>query len=444
MRIFRIAALVLGMLLMAGQADAQVSVRRGSRSATDQPRTGRDNKPKKDPKAATTSSPTLGKGDAAAAGNVKAGKENGRPLTAPSDAKPADVKPATPATPRKNATSSPQRRQPAAPAAGGKTLRQQAFDAYQKEAAEETPWQHVVYREIDLTDEKNASLYFPIEPIDGLTNLFRVIVDAFAKGELKAYEYLDGREVFTDKYQVKVEDVLDKFQIYYQKKPATQRGGADVYEIDESDVPCSELLSYYIKERWEFDQKHSKYQARVLCICPVLHRAGDFGGTAVKYPMFWINYEDLRPFLRDHLVVSSGMNTAARYTMEEFFSLGQYNGTIYKEQNLRGLSLMQQYPDADTLKMVQQRLDEELRAFKDSIWVQDEPVEAVEDKKSHKKTAPAADKTADTDGDATKATDKAAAATDKKNRRTKEAVDADALAEKEANATKKHSARRSR
>ena len=115
-----------------------------------------------------------------------------------------------------------------------------------------------------------------------------------------------------------------------------------------------------------------KYQRRILCLCPVLHSTGDFSADAVKYPMFWLNYEDLRPYLRDHLVVNQGMNTAARFTMEEFFSLGQYEGDIYKEQNLRGLSLKQQVGDnPDSLKMAQQKLDNDLRAFEDSIWIKD-------------------------------------------------------------------------
>ena len=36
-----------------------------------------------------------------------------------------------------------------------------------------------------------------------------------ASGELTAYEYLDGREAFTDEYRLKVRDMLDRFHIYY-------------------------------------------------------------------------------------------------------------------------------------------------------------------------------------------------------------------------------------
>ena len=331
----------------------------------------------------------------------------------------------------------------------GKTLRQQAFDEYQRQDATDVPWQHVVYRELDLTKGANASLYYPVEPQDGMTSLIRVIIDLMANNQLKVYEYLDGREMFTEKYQVKATDVFDKFQINYVTEPSKVKGQAPVCKIDEADVPANEVLSYFVKERWEFDQKVSKYGPKVLCICPVLHRSGDWGGDVVKYPMMWINYEDLRPFLRDHLIVSEGMNTAPRFTMEDYFALGQYEGEIYKVQNLRGLSLMQQYPNPDSLKIARQKIEAQLRGFGDSIWVPQVTEEQVSDKKTaaRERKAKRSGRNRKDDAD----TD----AKGKTNRRTKEEVDMEAVeAEKDAREAEEeekvertgaaHSARRTR
>ena len=349
---------------------------------------------------------------------------------------------------RKTAAQKAAAQQEATPA-DGKTLRQQAFDEYQRQDATDVPWQHVVYRELDLTKGANASLYYPVEPQDGMTSLIRVIIDLMANNQLKVYEYLDGREMFTEKYQVKASDVFDKFQINYTTEPSKVKGQAPVYKIDEADVPANEVLSYFVKERWEFDQKVSKYGPRILCVCPVLHRSGDWGGDVVKYPMMWINYEDLRPFLRDHLIVSEGMNAAPRYTMEDFFALGQYEGEIYKVQNLRGLSLMQQYPNPDSLKIARAKIEAQLRGFGDSIWVPQVTEQEVADKKSAAKERKAKrsgrDRKEDADADGKAKT----------NRRTKEEVDMDAVeAEKDAREAEEeekiertgaaHSARRTR
>lgn len=377
-----------------------------------------------------------------------------QPRSSSSSSQSSASKPQTPAKPNKNAVKpvakggqasptapqalpAPMKRTPG-PAAVGKrkadkaeaqqsekSVRQQAFDDYQRRDEKESSWQRVVYRELDVMAGGNASLYYPQEPMDGLTNFFRVIMDLVASGQVTGYEYLDGREVFSEKYAIKVKDMLDKFQVLYTLKPSSGKNRQPLFVIEEADVPCNEVLSYYIKERWEFDHRTSKYAPRILAICPVLHRSGDWGGEAVKYPMFWLRYEDLRPHLRKQLIMSEGMNNAPRYTMEDFFTLEQYTGEIYKVQNVRGQTLMQQYPNADSLKMARQKLEAELRGFGDSIWVKEpvEPEPAV--RKSKSRTARVA---ASTD-------DKTGTQSAKKNRRSKDAVDVEAAnAEKEAEA----------
>lgn len=430
----KLKLLVLLLLLGASMPDnafAQVSVRRsGSRSETSATRNKdkdkKDDK-KNDKKGSTASNAAPGKetlsaerpGMNAAAG---ANTATNRPQTSrPTNAN-GDTNTATPVrttTPRKTG------KQPSA-VVNGVTQRQQSFDEYQRQDDGFTPWQHVVYRELDLTKEKNASLYYPTEPQDGLTNLFRVILDAFCSNKINGYEYMDGREIFTDKYVVKVQDVLDRFSIYYQQKPGVGNGAKPIYVVDEMDVPSNEVLKYYVKERWEFDQKTSKYGPRILAICPILLRSGDFGGDAVPYPMFWINYEDIRPMLREHLVMSDGMNNTPRYTMEEFFTLQQYEGDIYKVQNVRGLSLMQQYPDADTLKVMRQKIEAELRGFGDSIWVQEPTDEELAEQAAARR---AERKARRGDADQEKASAANTSTEGKKNRRTKETVDMTAVEE---------------
>lgn len=336
--IYRILVLV-GLLLVAlpDGAEAQVSVRRGGSTR----------------KESTT--------------KKKSAKPETKKEATPKPATATQAKPAAQATPTKR--TQPNKAQQAQ-RPDGITVRQQQFDEYQQRDSDAfVPWQHVVYRELDLTQAVNAPLYYPVEPQDGLVNMFSVLLRGLCDGKIRGYEFLDGREVFTPKYQVNPRDVLDKFQIFYTVKAATARGGADTYSIEDTDIPSTEVLSYYVKERWEFDQHTSKYGPRILALCPVLHRSGDWGGEAVSYPMFWVNYEDVRALLRQHLVMSDGMNNTPRYTMEDFFALEQYRGDIYKVQNVRGLSLMQQYPNADTLKVVRAHIEAELRGFKDSIWV---------------------------------------------------------------------------
>jgi len=229
-------------------------------------------------------------------------------------------------------------------------------------------WMRVIYRQLDLTKDANTPLYYPDEPMEGQENLFRIIMRLLAAGQLPAYEYLDGREAFTDQYRVKVADVLDRFHILNTPaKGSTEKNPR--FDIDDSDVPANEVLSYYIIERWEFDKRSNRMRTRVEAICPVLHRSGDFGGEAVRYPMFWIKMDDLRPSLATQNIFTSDDNNLATCTYADYFTMGLYNGEIYKTRNLRNQSLMQIYQEPEALKHAQDSIQNRLETYEKKLWV---------------------------------------------------------------------------
>ena len=188
-----------------------------------------------------------------------------------------------------------------------------------------------------------------------------------ASGQLKAYEYLDGREIFTEKYESKVKDILDRFYIIYT--PA--KGSTDKnpkFEIDEADVPSNEVLSYYVIEKWVYDTRNNRLKPTIEAICPVLHRAGDFGGDAVRYPMFWIKYSDLRPYLASQMIFVNDDNNTPTCTYDDFFNLNMYKGDIYKTRNLKNKSMAQLYPDPDDRMRAQDSIQARLDTFEDRLW----------------------------------------------------------------------------
>lgn len=228
-------------------------------------------------------------------------------------------------------------------------------------------WMRVIYRQLDLEKDRNAALYFPEEPIDGQENLFRIIMRLLANNQLKAYEYLDGREIFTEKYESKVKDILDRFYIIYTPaKGSTEKNPKFV--IDEADVPANEVLSYYVIERWTYDTRNNRLKPVVEAICPVLHRAGDFGGEAVRYPMFWIKYSDLRPHLAQQTIFVNDDNNLPSCTYDDFFNLTMYEGDIYKTRNLKNKSMAQLYPDPDDRKRAQDSIQSRLDDFEKRLW----------------------------------------------------------------------------
>jgi len=229
-------------------------------------------------------------------------------------------------------------------------------------------WMRVIYRSLDLEKDKNAALYFPEEPVAGQENLFRIIMRLLASNTVPAYEYLDGREIFTDEYRVKVRDVLERFYIPFKDaKGSTEKNPR--FEIDENDVPTNEVLSYYIVERWEYDTRSNHLRPTVEAICPVLHRSGDFGGDALKYPMFWVKFNDLRPYLAAQTIFVDDDNNLPTCTYDDFFTLTMYDGDIYKTRNLKNRSMAQLYPDPDKLKKAQDSIQNRLDEFEKKLWV---------------------------------------------------------------------------
>lgn len=231
-------------------------------------------------------------------------------------------------------------------------------------------WMRVIYRQIDLDKDKNAPLYFPEEAIDGQENLFRIIMRLLANNQIPAYEYLDGREIFSDKYRIKVRDVLDRFHIpYTEAKGSSEKNPRFV--IDDSDVPTNEVLSYYVIERWEYDTRNNRMRTVVDAICPVLHRSGDFGGEAVRYPMLWVEYNDIKPWLAQQNIFTSDSNNLPTCNYDDYFTLTMYDGDIYKTRNLKNRSMMQMYPDPDDMRRAQDSIQSSLDNFEKKLWVPD-------------------------------------------------------------------------
>lgn len=229
-------------------------------------------------------------------------------------------------------------------------------------------WMRVIYRQLDLTKPQNAPLYFPEPPLNGEENLFRTIMRLVADGKLKVYEYLDGREIFTDQYALSTKDVLDRFHIEYQQaKGSTEKRPR--YTIAEPDVPADEVLSYYVIERYEFDTRSNRLRTVIEAICPVLHRSDEWGMEPLKYPMFWVKFDDLRPYMSTQNIFVSDDNNLPSCTYDDFFLLGLYDGDIIKTRNLRNQSMMQMYPDAEALKRARDSIQTSLDSFERKLWV---------------------------------------------------------------------------
>lgn len=228
---------------------------------------------------------------------------------------------------------------------------------------EDVVWRRDIYRELDLNEDANAPLYYPVEPLGSQVNLFTYIFKLMMQGRIKAYQYkLDGNESFNADDVVKPKTFLDNYHIYYEKDALGRT------HLDNSDIPSKEVKSYYIKETTYFDQHTATFHTKVLALCPIMTRDDDFGDGGNKYPLFWVKYDDLAPFLSKQQIMTSNLNNAATMSIDDYFLRNQYKGKIYKTNNMLGKTLAQYCSSDSAMSKEQKKIEAELAAFEKNLW----------------------------------------------------------------------------
>lgn len=228
---------------------------------------------------------------------------------------------------------------------------------------EDVVWRRDIYRELDLNEDANAPLYYPVEPLGSQVNLFTYIFKLMMQGRIKAYQYkLDGNESFNADDVVKPKTFLDNYHIYYEKDAQGRT------HLDNSDIPSREVKSYYIKETTYYDQHTATFHTKVLALCPIMTRDDDFGDGGNKYPLFWVKYDDLAPFLSKQQIMTSNLNNAATMSIDDYFLRNQYKGKIYKTNNMLGKTLAQYCSSDSAMSKEQKKIEAELAAFEKNLW----------------------------------------------------------------------------
>ena len=294
-------------------------------------------------------------------------------------------------------TQTPQRRQtPRQSAEAGNnnlpalSVRAAAKNADQTKDIENMIWLREIYRWVDLRKENNSPLYYPQQPIGERMNLFTIALKLVTNGSINGYRYLiDRDEIFTDEYKVEIADMLQNLNINY----TTQGTGAQTkYIIENSDIPSNEALMYSIKEVYYFDQATGMYGSKVVAICPMLIReeysdsysdsdsdldsdsesdsSSDYDLSVRPIPLFWLNYEDIRPYISKARIMTSNYNNALTYTIDDFFNKNMYSGYIVKTTNMMNRSLSQEVGgDPVKLKLAQDSIENQLKRFEVNLWV---------------------------------------------------------------------------
>lgn len=242
-------------------------------------------------------------------------------------------------------------------------------------------WVREIYRSLDLTKGVNAALFYPVIPIEDRMNLYTMIFKLMANGELDAYEFNESQPVFTEQLRVAPEDMFERLGITFSKE-------ADYITYDEYSIPSNEVLGYYVKEAWYFDQSNSVLDVKIVAICPVLYRntLDNFDipltsdAAATREPQFWIPYESIRPYAARMPIMTSDINNVLTKTVDDYFRLRLYDGEIYKTTNMENKFLIEKYQTPEDVQQARENIEKELHLFQDGLWVINDSVKISDGK----------------------------------------------------------------
>ena len=99
---------------------------------------------------------------------------------------------------------------------------------------------------------------------------------------------------------------------------------------------------------------------------------GGYGDKPTAYPMFWLNYDEISPYLGQTQVMTSSFNNTTNMSLDDYFVMRQYEGDIYKTSNLRNVPLSEYCETDSALQAERARIEKQLLDFQNGLWNESE------------------------------------------------------------------------
>lgn len=253
-------------------------------------------------------------------------------------------------------------------------------------------WSRVVYRIIDMRYKQNFQLYFPTRYDDPTyRNLFKVIVDAIVDG-MPVYQKAQDQIKPIWEAPMKKTDIPTMFLA--DDPLADYSNDLNHYDIATSDAmvlnydsvtdklkmnfyPFESFvrnqLKYLIQEIVFFDRHTSRMHSKIMAIAPMnsdkitTRDSTKVSDSMLQSMLFWISFDDLRPYLAKQYIIPS-QNETKRVTFDEFFAKHLYTSYIVGEGNMYNRMIPDYAYTNEEIKKEQDRIATELLNFEQDLW----------------------------------------------------------------------------
>ena len=263
---------------------------------------------------------------------------------------------------------------------------------------------------VDINERINFPLYYPVDTANigkDRRSLFDVLIKNIKNGKItevygddyfntkKSLKDMSSSFTFRDTTNAGREELNNNRDLYFgtetsgspekiiKKKgkvvqviPAVPAGKLppakqlDPQYIDERSLGAIDISGYKIKGYWYFDKRQGELKYRLLAICPVAPEAREVGNdNADVIELFWVYFPAIRDVLHDAYAFND-RNSAMPVSFDHLLNSRRFNGVIYKEENVFGDRLIQDYmkDNAQNQLLESARVKEKIRDFESDMW----------------------------------------------------------------------------
>ncbi len=201
-------------------------------------------------------------------------------------------------------------------------------------------WSTMIWKTIDLNEDFNQYIYFPIEENDrsGKISLAYVLWNAVASNEIPIFEDDElkipvDNLAFVEKY-TKADTIM--LEIGYDDDDN------ELYQtiIQPNDFDGAEIFRYAIREVWFIGKQDTRQDSRRMALAPLKEMKVKFGDTEELInlgiqPIFWIPMQN--PAVRTVLAKNNSnfdeLNAVGQPSWDNIFVTQLYSAYITKESN---------------------------------------------------------------------------------------------------------------
>lgn len=199
-------------------------------------------------------------------------------------------------------------------------------------------WQKRVWREIDTREKLNAAFNTPNQ------SLWECIQKGLATENFSGYDKIEN--AFTPLSTETIHERLVYTDSITVRDPVT---GQYEIKVVTNEIDPAKILRWRLEEVWYFDSRHSRLEARIIAIAPLLDQY-DESGQNFKYtrPLFWLDFQSIRPWLAENAIFNNN-NDHKQISWDDLFMMRRFSSYITQESDIHGRRLQDYLSGVDLL-----------------------------------------------------------------------------------------------